>query len=776
MFRRDLFESIQSSLGVTFTYDAACNDEGTNALCARYASPGRSFLASNVAGECVWINPPYSHIRDWQQHYMRCKASDPEHTSAVFCVPAWPQVHRLMQKAKYSLVARYPAGTPLFSKPGPDGQRIPMAGTPWAVDLWYDKPCDEGIVRGLGPDSSIQVKLCPLLYEVTVAGTKCTALADTGAKCAEVADGYISLAKAQQAGLRLEAPPLLQVQVANSGRSQVVGCVTVNVRFDCGFRDDAKLLVLRDNIPGTDVVLALEWMHKRNAHMDVQRAAMTVRKGSRWHTLYARDSPARTDARTKALLHTLEAEPFAPLTAKKAARRLSLGARAYITLVQPQPLALSEEEEKPDTPNVQAVSDLVPDSELQALLAEFEDVFQEPKEPPDRGDIGHTIPLKKGATPPAKRSYRLTPKERDEVKREVTDLLAKGMIQPSTSPYGAPVIFVEKADGSLRMVLDYRALNKITRKRRYPMPNITELFDQLAGAKVFSSLDLQQGYNQIRIHPDDVPKTGFIAPGMGQFEYKVLCFGLTNAPATFQSVMNNMFGPHIGKFVLVYLDDILVFSKNAEEHKEHLRTVLEILRKNQFKAKRSKCDFNRPELHFLGHIVSREGLKVDDRKIRVIREWEVPQDLHKLRAFLGLANYFRRFIQGYSSLVAPLTALTGGKKPWKWTDACQAAFEGVKVALTQAPVLKLPEMDKPFTVWSDASVHGTGAVLLQEERPVAYTSAKFSPAEYNYTTTDQECLGTVRALEMEMYPRGGRKRDTSHRPSATCISTRATAR
>ena len=344
--------------------------------------------------------------------------------------------------------------------------------------------------------------------------------------------------------------------------------------------------------------------------------------------------------------------------------------------------------------------------------------------------------------------YRLTQLEQQEVRKQVTELLKKGYIEPSTSPYGAPVIFVEKANGQgLRMVLDYRSLNKLTIKRRYPMPNITDLFDQLQGAQLFSSLDLQQGYNQIRISAEDVDKTAFIAPGMGQFQFKVLCFGLTNAPATFQAVMNRIFADHIGKFVLVYLDDILVFSKTPAEHEQHLRVVLSLLRKHEFKAKMSKCQFNCAELHFLGHIVSREGLKVDERKVKVIREWPVPPDLSKLRAFLGLANYVRRFIQGYSSLVAPLTSLTSAKMPYHWTDACQAAFEGVKHALTNAPVLKLPELDKPFLVWSDASIHGTGAVLLQEDRPVAYTSSKFNKAEYNYSTTDQECLGTVLALE-----------------------------
>jgi hypothetical protein len=227
----------------------------------------------------------------------------------------------------------------------------------------------------------------------------------------------------------------------------------------------------------------------------------------------------------------------------------------------------------------EAPEGFVPETKMQALLGEYEDVFAELSGLPPERDSGHTIPLEPGHQPPAKRMYRLSPSEQEEVRKQVTDLLAKGYIEPSRSPFGAPVIFVAKADGTLRMCLDYRALNKITVKRRYPMPNITDLFDQLQGARVFSSLDLQQGYYQIRITPEDVEKTALLTP-LGQFHFKVLCFGLTNVPATFQSVMNGVFGRYLGKFVLVYLDDIMVFSRTPEEHVQHLRIVFDLLREH----------------------------------------------------------------------------------------------------------------------------------------------------------------------------------------------------
>jgi hypothetical protein len=307
-----------------------------------------------------------------------------------------------------------------------------------------------------------------------------------------------------------------------------------------------------------------------------------------------------------------------------------------------------------------------------------------------------------GAPPPFRPTYRLSPVEQAEVKSKLTDLLEKGLVEPSTSPYGAPILFVGKKDGSLRMVQDYRYLNKITIKNRYPLPRIDDLLDSICGMKYFTSLDLTSGYYQIRITEEDVPKTAFRTP-FGLYQFKVLTFGLTNAPATFQSVMNDMLRPYVGKFVVVYLDDILIFSKTAEEHLSHLRQVLQTLRENQFYANPKKCDFMKEEIFFLGHRVSANGLKVDPEKVRAVADWRVPRDVHGVLSFLGLANYFRRFLQGYSKMVVPLTDLTRKDMRFIWTSECQEAFEKVKHALTNAPVLAPPELGRPFEVVLDAS-------------------------------------------------------------------------
>ena len=406
--------------------------------------------------------------------------------------------------------------------------------------------------------------------------------------------------------------------------------------------------------------------------------------------------------------------------------------------------------------------------EVQAVLKEFSGVF--PSEmpsglPPDR-DCFHAIPLVEGAEPPFKPMYRLSPLELKEVERQVTELLNKGLIQPSSSPYGAPILFVKKKDGGLRMVIDYRALNKLTVKNRYPIPRIDDLFDQLHGAEVFSSLDLMSGYHQIRIKDSDVVKTAFRTP-FGHFEFKVLCFGLTNAPSTFQAVMNRIFAPYLGKFVLVYLDDILVYSKNPVEHVEHLRLVLQILKDNQLYGRLSKCDFFKREVLFLGHVADKDGLRVDPAKVEAVKAWQVPRDVKEVRSFLGLANYFRKFIQGYSTMVAPLTHLTRKDVAFEWSPDCHSAFEGVKHALTHAPVLATPDFTKPFVVIVDASGDGIGAVLEQDGHPLAYESRKFTPAERNYTVGEQELLAAVHAMKVwRCYLEGGRcTLVTDHNPN-----------
>ncbi len=389
------------------------------------------------------------------------------------------------------------------------------------------------------------------------------------------------------------------------------------------------------------------------------------------------------------------------------------------------------------------------DTRLKSLLDKYKDRFPADlpaKLPPER-NVYHTIPLKDNEPLPPRKSYRLSRPEVAELNTQVASLLEKGYIQPSNSPYGHPVLFVKKKNGNLRMCIDYRSLNQQTVKSRYPLPRIDDLFDQLHGAQVFSSIDLQSAYYQVRLKPEDVPKTAFTTP-LGLFEFRVLCFGLTDAPGTFQNIMNDVLKDVIGKFVIVYLDDIVVFSKNQAEHYKHLEVVLSLLREHELYANLAKCKFVQPELHFLGHIVGAQGLRVDPAKVAVVQDWPVPKDRTELQKFWGLANYFRKFILGWANLISALQLQLKKTDKFEWNAECDTAFEGIKHALCNAPVLALPDLERAFEVICDACGVGIGAVLLQDGRPVAFDGKRLTPAEQNYSIGVQELLAVIHALEL----------------------------
>jgi hypothetical protein len=257
--------------------------------------------------------------------------------------------------------------------------------------------------------------------------------------------------------------------------------------------------------------------------------------------------------------------------------------------------------------------------------------------PPDR-DVEFVIELQPGTAPISKRPYRMPPRELAELKTQLQELLDKGYIHPSSSPWGCPAIFVKKKDGSLRLCVDYRPLNAVTIKNKYPLPRIDVLFDQLAGAKVFSKIDLRSGYHQIKIRPCDIPKTAF-STRYGLYEYLVMSFGLTNAPAYFMYLMNSVFMKELDKFVVVFIYDILIYSKNEEEHAEHLRIVLQRLRDHKLYAKFSKCEFWLDSVKFLGHTISKDGISVDPSKVQEVMDWKPPKTVHQIRSFLGIAGY-----------------------------------------------------------------------------------------------------------------------------------------
>jgi hypothetical protein len=318
----------------------------------------------------------------------------------------------------------------------------------------------------------------------------------------------------------------------------------------------------------------------------------------------------------------------------------------------------------------------------------------------------------------------------------------------STSPYGAPVLFVPKPNGrGLRLCVDDRALNAITIKNRCTIPRIDDLLDAVSGSKYFTSLDLTSGYHQILISEEDRSKTAFRTP-FGHFQLKVLIEGLTNAPATFQTAMNSIFHPYLQKFIVVYLDDILIYSWTEQEHKAHVRLVLDVLKREKFYVCKAKSTFAAKEIKFLGHIVNSEGIRPDPKKVKVVRNWPVPKNVHEVRSFLGLANYFCKFISHYSEVAAPLTNLTKKSHVSAWIGKCQDAFEKLKHHLTEAPLLRTSDESKTYRVVTDAFDIGLGGILLQERHPIAYESQKLNSAEQNYTATEREMLAVVHAFRV----------------------------
>ncbi|GJT19678.1 hypothetical protein Tco_0878384 [Tanacetum coccineum] len=361
-----------------------------------------------------------------------------------------------------------------------------------------------------------------------------------------------------------------------------------------------------------------------------------------------------------------------------------------------------------------------------------------------RGDLRSTdLP---GAAPVARTPYRLAPAEMQELSTQLQELSDKGFIRPSSSPWGAPVLFVKKKDGSFRMCIDYRELNKLTVKNRYPLPRIDDLFDQLQGSRVYSKIDLRSGYHQLRVREEDIPKTAF-RTRYGHYEFQVMPFGLTNAPAVFMDLMNRVCKPYLDRFVIVFIDDILIYSKSRKEHEGHLRLILKLLKEEKLYAKFSKCEFWLSKVQFLGHVIDSEGIHVDPAKIESIKDWASPKTPTEIRQFLGLAGYYRRFIKGFSKIARPMTKLTQKSVKFDWEEKTEAAFQLLKQKLCSTPILALPEGSENFVVYCDASHKGLGAVLMQRERVIAYAFRQLRVHEKNYITHDLE-LGAVKELNM----------------------------
>ncbi|CAI5467291.1 unnamed protein product [Closterium sp. Yama58-4] len=501
----------------------------------------------------------------------------------------------------------------------------------------------------------------------------------------------------------------------------VLGPITVRRDFDSATLD------------GYDFIFGRDWLRTVSTQFDWAQGSCSVKVDGEF-----RELPQWSDGATSST---------AIINAVRVRQLVKRAARIFAVFLE----EVEAEEGKGGSAAVSEKATLP--AEVSALLAEFADVFPDklpPGLPPSRA-VDHRIELEPGSRPVAKPQWRLSPAETEEMTQQVRHFLAQGFTQPSRSPWAAPILFAPKKDGGLRMCIDYRALNAATVKNRFPVPRVEDLLDAVQGARVFSKIDLRSGYHQIRVVPEDQHKTAFRTK-QGLYEFRVLPFGLTNAPATFQTLMNTVLSEFLGSFVVVYLDDILIFSKSKEEHVQHLQRVFEVLRREKLYAKQSKCGFFLPEVEFLGHVVSASGIRTDPKKIAAVQDWVAPTSVKELQSFLGFANYYRRFVQGYASIASPLTDLLRKGVEYVWGPAQQQAFEQMKQSLTSSPTLSYPDPTRPYVVVTDASDQAIGAVLLQDQgrglQPIAYESHKLRGAELNYPIHDKEALAIIHAYKV----------------------------
>ncbi|GJT85814.1 putative reverse transcriptase domain-containing protein [Tanacetum coccineum] len=502
-------------------------------------------------------------------------------------------------------------------------------------------------------------------------------LFDTGADRSFISTAFSSL-------INIAPTPLENCYDVELADGKLVGIDTIIRGCTLNFLDHPfNIDLMPVELCSFDVIIGMDWLRRCHAMIVCDEKLVQIPYGNETFTFCGNKSSNRRESRLTVISYS------------KAQEYMAKGCQVFLAQISAK--------KKEDTSEGKQIKDI-------PIVRDFPEVFPEdlPGLPPAR-PVEFQIDLIPGAAPVARAPYRLAPSEMKELSEQLQELSDKGFIRPSSSPWGAPVLFVKKKDGSFRMCIDYH---------------------------------LRSGYHQLRVREQDIPKTAF-RTRYGHYEFQVMPFGLTNAPAVFMDLMNRVCKPYLDKFVIVFIDDILIYSKDEKEHEEHLKAILELLKKEQLYAKFSKCEFWIPKVQFLGHVIDSRGIHVDPAKIESIKDWASPKTPTEIRQFLGLAGYYRRFIEGFSKIAKSMTKLTQKGIKFDWGEKEENAFQLIKQKLCSAPILALPEGSEDFVVYCDASHKGLGAVLMQREKVIAYASRQLKVHEKNYTTHDLE-LGSVR--------------------------------
>ncbi|KAG7674304.1 hypothetical protein KSW81_006109 [Nannochloris sp. 'desiccata'] len=583
------------------------------------------------------------------------------------------------------------------------------------------------------------------IYDAELVNKKVRVLVDCGSSLDAVSESFVTKNK-----LKTVAAASLNVKVVD-GRRVACERVLKNAKLKLGCVTEVLNLRVIP-MPQYNVILGLPWLQRYAVIPDWNTGDLTVLQNGRVKKVKSVTSAAKERRAVRRPDWLLSKKSFKKLLRQDD----SVWDTCYMVAGEHvEELFMVELESEKSAPAGASIAAAVSAAVLGAgtsservpqLLKDYDTVFppNPPGLPPDRA-IVHEIKLQKGATPVHRAPYRLSVAEEDELKKRLKELSDLGLIRPSKSPWAAPVLFVPKKDGTLRFCVDYRGLNKVTIRDEHALPIPEDQIRRLHGAKVFSKIDLHSGYYQIAVAGEDVTKTAFTTT-FGLYEFLVMPFGLSNAPATFSRLMMEIFKDYLYDFVLVYLDDILIFSKDEEEHEKHVRLVLDRLKEHNLIAKLSKCSFFQAEVEYLGFVVSGNGVKMAEDKVRAVLEWPTPSNATEVRGFLGLTGYYRHFIKHYAHIAAPLNELTKKSLRFLWTPLHTHAFEELKKSVTSSPVLQVYDASKQCVVCTDASNVAVGAVLLQVGestealRPVAFFSRKLRGAELNYDARTKEFL------------------------------------